>query len=34
MHEGSDEEVKKTVKDRFIGLATVLYDAGIQKLVA
>jgi histone-lysine N-methyltransferase SETMAR len=32
-HMGSDEEVKKTVKDWFSGLAADLYDAGIQKLV-
>jgi hypothetical protein len=30
---GSDEEVKKTVKDWFNGLAADFYDAGIQKLV-
>jgi hypothetical protein len=29
----SDEEVKKTVKDWFNGLAADFYDAGIQKLV-
>jgi histone-lysine N-methyltransferase SETMAR len=30
---GSDEEVKKTVKDWFNGLAADFYDAGIQKLI-
>jgi hypothetical protein len=30
---GSDEDVKKTVKDWFSGLAADFYDAGIQKLV-
>jgi hypothetical protein len=30
---GSDEEVKKTVKNWFSGLAADSYDAGIQKLV-
>jgi hypothetical protein len=30
---GSDEDVKKTVKDWLYGLAADLYDAGIQKLV-
>jgi hypothetical protein len=30
---GSDEEVKKTVKDRFNGLSADFYAAGIQKLV-
>jgi hypothetical protein len=33
MRIGSDEEVKKTVKDWFTGLATDFYDAGIQKFV-
>jgi hypothetical protein len=33
MHMHSDEEVKKTLKDWFRGLAAVFYDAGIQKLV-
>jgi hypothetical protein len=33
MRMGSDEELKKTVKDWFSGLATGFYDAGIQKLV-
>jgi hypothetical protein len=32
MHMGSDEEVKKMVKDWFSGLAADFYDAGIQKL--
>jgi hypothetical protein len=31
---GSDEEVKKTVKDWFNGLAADLYHAGMQKLVS
>jgi histone-lysine N-methyltransferase SETMAR len=31
---GSNEEVKKTVKDWFNGLAADFYNAGIQKLVA
>jgi hypothetical protein len=31
---GNDEEVKKTVKDWFNGLAADFYDAGIQKLSA
>jgi hypothetical protein len=30
---GSDEKVKKTVKDWFNGLAADLYNAGIQKLI-
>jgi hypothetical protein len=30
---GSDEEVKKMVKDWFSGLVADLHDAGIQKLV-
>jgi hypothetical protein len=30
---GSNEEVKKTVKDWFNGLAAGFCDAGIQKLV-
>jgi hypothetical protein len=30
---GSDEEVKKTIKDWFSGLVTGFYDSGIQKLV-
>jgi hypothetical protein len=30
---GSNEEVKKTVKDWFNGLAADLYNAGIQKLI-
>jgi hypothetical protein len=29
---GSNEEVKKTVKDWFNGLVAEFYDAGIQKL--
>jgi hypothetical protein len=29
----SDEEVKRTVKDWFSGLATDFYDTGMQKLV-
>jgi hypothetical protein len=29
----SDEEVNKTVKDWFIGLAADCYDARLQKLV-
>jgi hypothetical protein len=29
----SEEEVKKTVKDWFSGLAADFYDGGIQKLV-
>jgi histone-lysine N-methyltransferase SETMAR len=33
MREGSDEEVKKTVKDWFSGLVADIYDVGIQKLV-
>jgi hypothetical protein len=33
-HMGSDEAVKKTVKDWFSGLAADFYDADIQKLVA
>jgi hypothetical protein len=32
-HVGSDEEVKKTVKDWFRGLAADFYDASIQKLI-
>jgi hypothetical protein len=32
-HMGSDEEVKRTVKDWFSGLATYFCDAGIQKLI-
>jgi hypothetical protein len=31
---GSDQEVNKTVKVWFNGLAADFYDAGIQKLVA
>jgi hypothetical protein len=31
---GNDEEVKKTVKDWFGGLAADFYNAGIQKLSA
>jgi hypothetical protein len=30
---GSDEEVNKTVRDWFNGLAADFYDAGTQKLV-
>jgi hypothetical protein len=30
---GSDEEVKKAVKDWFTRLAADFYDAGMQKLV-
>jgi hypothetical protein len=30
---GKDKEVKKIVKDWFIGLAADFYDTGIQKLV-
>jgi hypothetical protein len=30
---GSDEEVKKIVKDWFTGLVADFYNAGIQKLV-
>jgi hypothetical protein len=30
---GSNEEIKKTVKDWFNGLMADFYDAGIQKLV-
>jgi hypothetical protein len=30
---GSDEEVKKTVKDWFSGLAANFYNASIQKLI-
>jgi hypothetical protein len=33
MHIGSNEEVKKTVKDSFSGLVADFYDADIQKLV-
>jgi hypothetical protein len=33
MHMGSDEEVKKMVKDWFNGLATDFYYVGKQKLV-
>jgi hypothetical protein len=32
-HTGSDEEVKKTAKGWFKGLAVDFYDAGIQELV-
>jgi hypothetical protein len=32
-HMGSDEHVKKTVKDWFNGLAADFYDADIQKLI-
>jgi hypothetical protein len=30
---GTDEEVKKTVKDWFSGLAADFYDADTQKLI-
>jgi hypothetical protein len=30
---GTEEEVKKTVKDWFSGLVANFYDTGIQKLV-
>jgi hypothetical protein len=30
---GSNEEVKKTVKDWFNGLVAEFYDVGIQKLI-
>jgi hypothetical protein len=30
---GSNEDVKKTVKDWFIELAADFYNAGIQKLI-
>jgi hypothetical protein len=33
MRMGSDEEVKKTVRDWFSGPAADFYDASIQKLV-
>jgi hypothetical protein len=33
MYMGSDEEVKKMVKDWFNGLAADFYNAGTQKLV-
>jgi hypothetical protein len=34
MHMGSDEEVKKTVKNWFNGLVADFCDPGIQKLIS
>jgi hypothetical protein len=33
MRMGSDEEVKKTIKDWFSGLVANFYDVGLQKLI-